>query len=50
MLGSSALLKASDDSRGSAEGRWSIEMTDSVGPLPSTETLTVGLSNVVLIS
>lgn len=48
-LGSRALLKASDDSRGRAEGRWSMEMTDRVGPSPSTSTLTVGLSNVVLM-
>lgn len=49
-LGSRALLKASDDSRGSADGRWSMEMTESLGPLPSTETSTVGLSKVVLMS
>lgn len=48
-LGSKASLKASEDSRGSAEGRWSIEMTDNLGPLPSTGTSTVGLSNVVLM-
>src|SRR5690242_10688056 len=48
-LGSRALLKASDDSRGRAEGRWSMEMTDSAGPSPSTSTATVGLSKVVLM-
>jgi hypothetical protein len=42
-----ARLKASDASRGSSDGRWSIEMTDNGGPFSRPSTGTVGLSKVV---
>lgn len=45
--GGGSRLKASDASRGSSEGRWSIEMTDSGGSRWRPSTGTVGRSKVV---